>query len=96
MAISDLRISQDLESEDYAAAVFRAQMAAERLCKAVIFLMGLPFKKTHEPATIIKDLLDKETLDETQRELLSELISKEKFWRIKEHCQDTALKPPPP
>jgi HEPN domain-containing protein len=80
MAISDLkRIARDFESEDFAAAVFRAQIAAERLCKAIIFLMGLQFKKTHEPTTIIKDLLEEKTLDEEQRKLLSEIISKAKI-----------------
>lgn len=80
MSISDLeRVTRNFESEDFAATVFRAQTATERLCKGIIFLMGLQFKKTHEPTVIIKNFLDEETLNETQRELLSEIISKAKI-----------------
>ncbi|MFB0559685.1 MAG: HEPN domain-containing protein [Candidatus Lokiarchaeia archaeon] len=80
MAISDLeRVTRKFESEDYAATVYRAQVAAERLCKGIIFLIGLQFKKTHEPTVIIKNFLDEETLEEAQKELLSEIITKAKI-----------------
>ncbi|MEM3563320.1 MAG: HEPN domain-containing protein [Candidatus Jordarchaeaceae archaeon] len=55
MAISDLeRVIRNFESEDFAAAVFRAQTSAERLSKGLIFLFGLQFKKTHKPQQLSK------------------------------------------
>ncbi|MGQ9721690.1 MAG: HEPN domain-containing protein [Candidatus Jordarchaeum sp.] len=50
MAISDLeRVTRNFESEDFAATVFRAQTAAERLSKGLIFLLGIQFKKALKP-----------------------------------------------
>ncbi len=80
MAISDLeRVARNLKSEDFAAAVFRAQMAVERLCKAIIFLLGLQFKKTHKPTVIIREFLDEEAVDELQKKIFSEIVSKAKI-----------------
>lgn len=80
MAISDLeRVIRNFESEDFAAAVFRAQTSAERLSKGLIFLFGLQFKKTYKPTAIIKKVLGERQLTETQKKLVSQIISKAKI-----------------
>lgn len=39
---------------EYSACVFRIQLSTEQLQKALIFLLGLQFRKTHEPSKILE------------------------------------------
>lgn len=39
---------------EYSACVFRIQLSTEQLQKALIFLLGLQFRKTHKPSKILE------------------------------------------
>ncbi len=39
---------------EYSACVFRIQLSTEQLQKGLIFLLGLQFRKTHEPSKILE------------------------------------------
>ncbi|TFG23092.1 MAG: HEPN domain-containing protein [Promethearchaeota archaeon] len=45
--------------EEFAATVFRIQLSIEQLQKSLVFLIGLKFRKTHEPSKIL-DLIEKD------------------------------------
>jgi len=47
------RTLRNYKEKDYPFSVFLIQMSIEQLLKALIFLLGLQFKKTHEPSKIL-------------------------------------------
>jgi len=57
------RVIRDYKLEDYAGSIFRIQLSIEQLQKSLIFLLGLHFKKTHEPSKILKSF----TLNQNQK-----------------------------
>lgn len=57
------RVIRDYKLEDYAGSIFRIQLSIEQLQKSLIFLLGLHFKKTHEPSKILNSF----TLNQNQK-----------------------------
>jgi HEPN domain-containing protein len=48
------RVIRNYEVEDYADCVFLIQLLIEPIQKSILFLIGLQFRKTHEPSIIIE------------------------------------------
>ena len=44
------------EINEFAACVFRIQLSTEQLQKALVVLLGLQFRKTHEPSKILESI----------------------------------------
>ncbi len=83
------RVIRNFKDNDYVACVFRIQLSIEQLQKAIIFLLGLQFRKIHEPSKIIESVefnnniqIEKKNLD--QIKLIAELAK-----NIEEEGTDT-------
>jgi HEPN domain-containing protein len=50
------RVIRNYLSNDYADCIFRIQLSIEELQKALIFLLGMQFKKTHYPSKILQSV----------------------------------------
>ena len=50
------RVIKFYEINEFAACVFRIQLSTEQLQKALIVLLGLQFRKTHEPSKILESI----------------------------------------
>lgn len=66
------RVTRNFKVNDYADCIFRIQLSIEQLQKSLLFLMGLQFKKTHEPSKIIESFASSErtNLEEEKRIIL--------------------------
>ncbi len=66
------RVIRNYKVKDYADCVFRIQLSIEQLQKALLFLLGLQFKKTYEPSIIIESFLSSENsnIEEDKRNSL--------------------------
>ncbi len=83
------RVIRNFKDNDYVACVFRIQLSIEQLQKAIIFLLGLQFRKIHEPSKILESVefnkniqIEKKNLD--QIKLIAELAK-----NIEEEGTDT-------
>ncbi|MHA1732389.1 MAG: HEPN domain-containing protein [Promethearchaeota archaeon] len=54
--------------KEYAACTFRIQLSVENIQKALIFLLGMQFKKTHEPSRILDAFLQQSGNGEQERD----------------------------
>ena len=54
------RVIRNYREKDYADCVFRIQLSIEQLQKALIFLLGLQFRKIHEPSKILESAMKNE------------------------------------
>lgn len=50
------RALRNYKINDFAACVFRIQLSIEQLQKALVFLFGMQFRKTHEPSEILSSI----------------------------------------
>jgi HEPN domain-containing protein len=50
------RVIRNYDLDDYAGCIFRIQLSIEQFQKSLIFLLGIQFKKIHEPSKILKSL----------------------------------------
>ena len=57
------RVIRNYKLRDYADCVFRIHLSTEQLQKSLLFLLGLQFRKTHEPSVIIESFLLKQDID---------------------------------
>ena len=62
------------EINEFAACVFRIQLSTEQLQKALIVLLGLQFRKTHEPSKILESIESNEHIEIEEKFL--EMIKK--------------------
>ena len=62
------------EINEFAACVFRIQLSTEQLQKALIVLLGLQFRKTHEPSKILESIESNEYIEIEEKFL--EMIKK--------------------
>jgi len=51
------------EINEFAACVFRIQLSTEQLQKALVVLLGLQFRKTHEPSKILESIESNEHIE---------------------------------
>ncbi len=68
------RVLKYYKDNDYADTVFKIQMSIEQLQKGLIFLLGMQFRKTHEPSEILESIefndniqLEKKTLERIKK-----------------------------
>ncbi len=64
------RVIRNYKISDYSECVFKIQLSIEQLQKALIFLLGLQFRKIHDPSRILESIennnniiIEKEILD---------------------------------
>ena len=50
------RVLKYYKDNDYADTVFKIQLSIEQLQKALIFLLGMQFRKTHDPSEILETI----------------------------------------
>lgn len=62
------------EINEFAACVFRIQLSTEQLQKALLVLLGLQFRKTHEPSKILESIESNEHIEIEEKFL--EMIKK--------------------
>lgn len=75
MALRDFeRAERSFMNGDYPDSIFRAQFASEKACKSLIFLLGLEFKKIHEPTEILARSLDERKLELEISNIISKII----------------------
>ena len=57
LALNNLnKVIKFYEINEFAACVFRIQLSTEQLQKALVILLGLQFRKTHEPSRILESI----------------------------------------
>jgi len=75
LAFSNIeRVIRNYKEKDYSICVYLVQLSVEQVQKAIIFLLGLQFRKTHEPSKILESIefneniqIGKETLEKIKK-----------------------------
>ena len=64
LAFSNIeRVIRNYQINDYSECVFKIQLSIEQLQKALILLLGLQFRKIHDPSRILDSIVDNNNLE---------------------------------